>query len=159
MGKKVRLEGEHLTHTTLWATAKRFLSIGLRAPKGSFYQLLATVVFGYFAFEAYLNTALRAVAPDVWKDERRFFTSGKYRGTLGKFHYLAELAGLRVEKSRRPFQTVKRLSEARDFLGHAKVEKFNVVVPVEKLDEPHPHPSVLDTLYRTRFPRQDFCLS
>ncbi len=154
MGKKVRLEGEHLTHTTLWATAQRFLSTGLAEPKGSFHPLLAAVVFGYFAFEAYLNTALRAVAPDTWKDERRFFASGAYRGTLGKFQYLAESAGHSFEKSRRPFQTVKRLAEARDFLGHAKVEEFNVVVPVEKLDEPRPYPSILDTYSSPAFAKR-----
>jgi hypothetical protein len=154
MGQKVRLRGEHLTHTTLWSTAQRFLSTGLAEKKGGFYPLLAATVFAYFAFEAYLNTALRAVAPDIWKDERRFFACGNYRGTLGKLHYLAELAGLSVETSRRPFQTVNQLSEARDFLGHAKVEEFNVVVPVENLDEPRPYPSVLDKYSSPKFAKR-----
>lgn len=154
MGQKVRLQGEHLTHTTLWATAERFLKIGLAEPKGSFYPLLASTVFAYFAFEAYLNTALRAVAPAVWKDEKKFFGTGKYRGTLGKCHYLAELVGLSIETSRRPFQTARQLAEARDFLGHAKVEEFDVVVPVAKLDEPRPYPSAMDTYSSATFAKR-----
>lgn len=135
----------------MWQTAKRFLEAGLAEPKGSFYPLLAAVVFVYFSFEAYLNTALRAVARETWKDERRFFAGGKYRGTLGKFQYLAELASFQVEKSRRPYQTVRELAEARDFLGHARVEEFDLIVPVERLDQPRPYPSMLDTYSEPKF--------
>jgi hypothetical protein len=42
----------------------------------------------------------------TWKNERTFFNSGKYHGTLGKFQYLADLASHKVETSRRPYQTV-----------------------------------------------------
>ena len=143
MSGKVRLTGEHFTHEVLWGTAKRFLATGVEQPRGSFYPLLAALVFGYFAFEAYLNAALEDVAPDVWKDSRKFFAQGKYRGTLGKFEYLAELSKYAVDKLQRPFHTVRKLHEVRNLLAHAPVERFDVTVPVEKLDEPQPHPSVL----------------
>ena len=144
MKKRVRLQGEHLTHRPLWHTAQRFLAAGLAEEKGSFYPLLASVVFGYFSFEAYLNTALREVDPATWKIERKFFSTGTYQGTIGKYKYLAELANLTIDASRRPFQTVKKVSEARDFLAHAKVEEFDLIVPAETLDEFKPHPSALD---------------
>lgn len=143
MERRIRLIGEHLTHEILWGTAKRFLATGVEQPRGSFYSSLAAVVFGCFAFEAYLNAALEEVAPGAWKDERNFFVQARYRGTLGKFEYLAELCGHTVDKSRRPFQTVRKLSEVRNFLAHAPVEHFDVKVPVKKLEELQPHPSVL----------------
>jgi hypothetical protein len=149
--RKVRLKGEHLIHRTLWQTAERFLEMGLSEPRGRFYPLLAAVVFAYFAFEAYLNTALRGVATDVWKEERTFFNSGAYRGTLGKFKYLAELAGVDVERSRRPYQTVRVLAEARDFLAHAKVEEFDLVVSADKLDDAEPRSSVLRVYAEPKF--------
>ena len=151
MKRKVQLTGEFLTHRTLWRTAQRFLAVGLGEPKGSFYPLLAAAVFSYFAFEAFLNAALRAVAHDVWVDERTFFSKGEYRGTLGKFGYLAAISEQVVDKSRRPYQTVRELSDARDFLVHAKTEEFDVIVPAERLDEMRPHPSALDRYSSAEF--------
>lgn len=154
MGRKVRLTGEHLTHVMLWTTSRWFLAKGLAEVKGSFYPLIAAVTFGNFAFEAYLNTALRRVAPEVWQDERAFFSTGLYRGTLGKFEYLASACNYAVNRGRRPFQSVKKLSEARDFLAHARVEEFDLVIPAEKLDEPKPSPSVLDTYASADFAKR-----
>jgi hypothetical protein len=46
------------------------------------------------------------------------------------------------------------LADARDFLGHAKVEEFDLIVPVEKLDEPHPSPSKLDSYTEAKFAKK-----
>jgi hypothetical protein len=151
MGHEVHLTGEFLTHRSLWRTAQHFLAAGLGEPKGSFYPLLAAAVFGYFAFEAFLNAALREVARDVWLDEKSFFSKGEYRGTLGKYAYLAAISSHVVDKSCRPYQTVRELSDARDFLVHARTEEFDVIVPAEKLEEMKPHPSALDRYASAEF--------
>jgi hypothetical protein len=49
---------------------------------------------------------------------------------------------------------VKQAAEARDFLAHARVEEFDVIVPVEKLDEFKPHPSALDTYSSAAFAKR-----
>jgi hypothetical protein len=36
---------------------------------------------------------LRQVDPDIWKDERRYFSTSEYRGMLGKFDYLEAKVG------------------------------------------------------------------
>ena len=135
--QKAKVVGEYFTHNTLWRTAKRFLDDGRAEPKGSFYPFLASVVFAYFAFEAFLNTALREVDPDTWKNERRFFSRGKYRGgTMGKFRFLALKSGAPFDVSSRPVQTLVEMTRARNFLAHARVDEYDVVVAAERLDDP-----------------------
>ena len=134
--RKARVVGEYFTHNTLWRTAKRFLAEGRAMRKGDFYPLLASVVFAYFAFEAFLNTALREVDPDTWKNERRFFSSGQYRGTVGKFLFLALKSGASFDVSSRPVQTLVEMTRARNFLAHACVDEYDVVVAAERLDDP-----------------------
>lgn len=121
-----------------------FLADGTTEPRGSFYPLLAAGVFAYFAFEAFLNEALRQVKPDVWEKEAEVFSKGPHRRTLGKFDYLASLCGHSTDKSRRPFQTVRELASARDFLVHAKTELFDTRASAEDVAAVFRRPSVLD---------------
>ena len=92
--------------------------------------------FAYFAFEAFLNTALREVDPDTWKNERRVFSRGKYRGTMGTFRFLALKSGASFDVSSRPVQTLVEMTQARNFLAHARVDEYDVVVAAERLDDP-----------------------
>jgi hypothetical protein len=148
--QKFRLTGVVYTHQTLWHTAKHFAKVG-EEPVGSFYPLLAAGVFAYFAFEALLNEILRQVDPDIWAKEREVFSKGQYRGTLGKFDYLADKFSVSVDRSRRPYQTVRELAEARDELVHARTEMFDVVVKAPSLDSIPRHTSILDIYSSTEF--------
>ena len=103
----VRVEGEHYIDLRLWATATYLLSLGVRRRRGSFHPLVAASVFAFFAFEAFLNEVGRQLYPAVWARERKSFVSGRYRGTLGKFKYLATKTSFAYCPDARPFQTVR----------------------------------------------------
>ena len=146
--RKARVIGEYFTHNALWRTAKRFLDDGRAESKGSFYPLLASVVFAYFAFEAFLNTALREVDPDTWKNERRVFYKG---GTMEKFRFLASMSEASFDDSKRPVQTLIEMTRARNFLAHARVDEYDVVVAAERLDDPKWVQGKLDWYSSERF--------
>lgn len=121
----IRQTGIRFTHKTLWRTSQHFLTAGTASPEGSFYSLLAAGTFGFFAFESLLNEMLRQVRPQTWEVERKFFSTGEFVGTLGKFCYLAREFELAIDRSRRPYQGIAELAKARDFLAHGRTEGFN----------------------------------
>jgi hypothetical protein len=130
----VRVSGEHYVDLELWYTATYLLGIGANRSRGQFHPLLAASVFAFFAFEAYLNEVGRRLAPEVWDGERTFFAKGKYKGTLGKFRYLAELTKYPYSANRRPFQTVRLLATVRDKLAHGRVETYDVRTSLKRAD-------------------------
>ena len=144
MGKptKVRTKGEHYIDLRLWHSATYLLELGVHRKTGSFHPLLAASVFSFFAFEAFLNEVGRQLDPTVWNRERDFFARGKYRGTLGKFKYLAEKTGFAYRADARPFQTVHSLATVRDALAHGRTEAFDVKVSVKRADSNDPMPTI-----------------
>jgi hypothetical protein len=129
MTDQLRLKGVHYTHLPLWETATRFLAAGKAEEKGSFYSFLAATLFSYHAFEALLNAWLHALDPEGWAREKEIGS------TLAKCAHLFALAGIPLDKSRRPYQTVREVAGARDFLAHAKMEHFDEIIPASQLNE------------------------
>ena len=77
----------------------------------------------YFSFEGYLNYLGELIAPEVWKDERHFFTQKPYDGTLGKYHFLMKITIQDPPpKTRRPHLTIIRLAQLRNFVAHSRPE-------------------------------------
>ena len=141
---KVRITGVHYIDLQLWHTANYLLGIGVRRKKGKYHPLLAASVFAFFAFEAYLNEMGRWLDSEVWNREREFFAREKYRGTLGKFKYLAEKTGYTYSSDTRPFQTVRSLAKVRDLLAHGRVEAFDVRTSVSRADSVDLTPRLLE---------------
>ena len=132
MTDEVRIKGVHYTHLRLWETARRFMASGKAEERGSFYPFLAATLFSYLAFEALLNAWLHALDPDAWAREKEIGS------TLAKCAYLFALAGIPLDKSRRPYQTVRQVAGARDFLAHAKTEEFDELIPASRLNDMNP---------------------
>lgn len=122
------VSGEHFTHRTLWHGAQVLYQMGQNEAEGSFYPILAASLFAYLAFEGYLNYLGAKAYPDVWEDERKFFSGGNYRGTLGKLQYIAEDLHVALKKDEAPYQTIRILNARRDYLVHAKTEVLDEVV-------------------------------
>jgi len=77
----------------------------------------------FAAFEGYLNWLGTRVAPEVWADERQFFSRTPYQGTLGKYRFLAKVLRLpEPDSSKQPFQTAKDLLDMRNMTAHPKPE-------------------------------------
>jgi hypothetical protein len=91
---------------------------------GRAFPQLAASLFLYFAFEAFLNYLGNIVAPEVWNDERNFFTRGRggYRGTLGKLDFLMDELQVARDRRTRPYRTIVTLDKGRDALAHPRAE-------------------------------------
>jgi hypothetical protein len=116
--------GEHLLHRHLWEGARFLDSLAAEDMPVRYFPRLAASLFLYFSFEAFLNYLGNIVAPQVWADERTFFSRGpsKYRGTLGKLDYLMDQLHVAGNKSTRPYRTIKTLDGGRDALTHPRAE-------------------------------------
>ncbi len=83
--------------------------------KRVFYEYMASLLFSAFTFEAYLNHLGDKRFKKDWHD-------------LEKLHWLEKLIvienniGLKIDKSRRPFQTIKNLFNFRNSIAHGKSE-------------------------------------
>src|SRR5687768_2096004 len=93
---RARLTGEHYTHRHLWHAAEMLRERGRGPEDGNGILLMASTVFVYLAVEAYTNDLGARVCPSEWADERNFFSTGDFRGTLGKLAYLAKMLGVPV---------------------------------------------------------------
>ena len=133
-------EGTHFLHKELWRIVGRQLDHGMAQPTGSFYDNLVAMVFALHTLEAYLNFVGDLLAPDTWKDERKFFRIEPYRGFDGKLRKVLELVGI-SEPARdiRPYSTVWFLKDFRDLISHAKPERFKSTKDHSVDEEPQLH--------------------
>lgn len=118
--KLTRFEEVMYSHRRLWLVASQLTGQADENPLHSWYGYLAAQLLSFFAMEGLLNHIGEELRGDVWKDERSFFASSGYQGTLGKFDYLAEELGVEVDRSRRPYQSLKQLATLRNDMVHPR---------------------------------------
>ncbi len=119
------IEGETFPHRTLWICAKTLNKKARKEKKGSKYPDMAACLMAYLSYEAYLNILLSRLDQTVWENEREFFSKGKYRGTEGKLIWIAEFCGdFSWDRGSRPYQTIKKMSQLRNRMAHAKPSSF-----------------------------------
>ncbi len=98
------------------------------------------------AFEGYLNWLGSRIAPEVWEDERQFFSRHPTHGPLGKYRVLAKLLNLPTpDPSQGAFQTAKRLFKLRDRIVHPKTEAGERPVKFKEGNFPPNYQSELGT--------------
>jgi hypothetical protein len=83
--------------------------------EGRTYYYLISIVMLAYAFEAYLNHCGEKLI-DHWEDIEKI-------KTINKFKILLKTLNINnLEKSKRPYQTVKDLIKVRNLLAHARTE-------------------------------------
>ncbi|MGD0993490.1 MAG: hypothetical protein ABR998_13575 [Gemmatimonadales bacterium] len=122
---RARITGEHFTHRYLWSVAQTLGSQASAAEEGQGVLRLAEMLFTYLAFEAYLNYLGARLCPQEWANEREFFGSGQFHGTVGKAEYLAHQLSVDLAPGKRPLQTVVELDRRRDKLVHGRTESLD----------------------------------
>lgn len=114
---------ETYNHRIVWSAAQRNLQFVTPPNKDAKFFALASMLLSILAFEGYLNWLGSRIAPETWKDERRFFSRGGFRGTLGKYRFLVRRLKLPApDPSQGAFQTAKHLLKLRDAIVHPKPE-------------------------------------
>lgn len=133
-------------HEYLWGTAVRNLKNADHASADAGFYSLGAMLMAYFAFEGHLNWLIKRLAPEVWEEEKRFFVTGPYQGTLGKYRFLCRLLHLpEPDASGGPFQTAKALQRLRDDAVHPKSEEGTTIVMVAENCYPPPYRGVFET--------------
>lgn len=120
----VDYESELITFRSLWHAAGVLREAGEKDDSNGFWSLMAATVLVYTAYEGFTNDLIERLYPDVWKKERTFFQSGKYRGTLGKTQFLADQLGVSLKRARRPYCTVAELQSWRNDLVHPRTVRL-----------------------------------
>ena len=132
MARRHEITGQVFTHQYLWNCATTLLARPeTKSPEDKYYAM-AGMVMAYFTFEAYLNFVGSSVEPGAWKDERKFFSTGVYRGTQGKLKLLCEKYQIKVDRDKRPYLTVREAGWLRDYLAHGKPDYYVSEVDVEE---------------------------
>lgn len=132
------VSAQFYTHKMLWIAARLHHHAGARDLEMYPYLYLSSQILCYFTFEAYLNFLGERLFPETWVNEQEAFSKDPYRGTLGKFDFISERIGFSVEKSKRPYQTMKTLHRLRKRVVHARTEKFVQQVSVKRTNM-YPH--------------------
>lgn len=116
-------------HRILWESAQRHLELAAQHPDDAWILHLSAGLLTAAAFEAYLNYIGEEILPQVWNNERSFFSTTQYRGTDGKLKRIAEeIEWSLPPKGRRPYSGVRSLQRLRDKMVHARTERKNFQV-------------------------------
>jgi hypothetical protein len=111
-------------HRILWECAQRQLKIAEQCPADSWMLHLSAGLLSAAAFEAYLNYLGGEMLPQVWAQERSFFSQPEYRGTSGKLKRITEELGyLLPPNTHQPYRAWLDLVQLRDRIVHAKPKK------------------------------------
>lgn len=134
---ETRIDGETFTHKVLWECCLSQMETAKRRKKGSMYFHISAMLLAYLTYEAYINFLGDRFASDTWRDEKEFFSKKPYQGLEGRLKFLAEKIPIEgIDKSQRPYQTLKKLKTLRDFLSHGKIDKYERIIHHSRDKEP-----------------------
>ena len=154
--KKTRVSGVTHHHRILWSAADRLIQEADEPPEGKWYGYMAGLLL---SFEGLLNYIGEELYPEEWAGEKAFFGQDPYRGTAGKLLFLSERLAVPIDRSRRPYQSFRRLSKFRDEMVHVRQEKVDteVVTSLEEIGrESHIPPIVArESVHRIRADLED----
>lgn len=109
---KVSKERQVNTYAEMWHASYVMLHKAKKDPEGSYYQLMASLIFTTFTLEAYLNHIGQRIFK-CWNDLEQLSPSRK-------LNVIAEKLGVEKDDGKRPFQTVSRLFKFRNDVAHGK---------------------------------------
>lgn len=123
MKKERKQTFEAYNHRILWGAADRNLSLATSQNEDAKFFALGAMFLFFAAFEGYLNWLGTRIAPEVWEDERQFFSRSPFQGPLGKYIFLAKILHLpNPDSSNGPLQTAHDLYKLRNMVAHPKAE-------------------------------------
>lgn len=115
------------TYSEIWRASYWTLWNAQNENKGSHYQIMASLIFTAFALEAYLNHVGQRVFR-CWHALERL-------SPQGKMSIIAEKLNVKIDSSKRPFQTIKNLFDFRNELAHGKTISLHPIEEVIIADE------------------------
>ena len=112
--QKVKLSRERQANTYVetWQASNVLLDKAKKDPEGSYYQLMASLIFTAFTLEAYLNHIGQRIFK-CWNDLEQLSPSRK-------LNVIAEKLQVEKDDGKRPFQKVSELFKFRNDVAHGK---------------------------------------
>ncbi len=124
MTLKTAYELNTIPHRFMWQIVEEQAKLASAPKEGWSRPTLVAMVFAFHAVEAYLNFVGERLAPEIWQDERNYFSQEPYRGFKGKLRKVMELVELDLSEDERPLKTIYALKTLRDMIAHGKPEKL-----------------------------------
>jgi len=137
---------EYFIHQYHWLHAKELFELSTTKAGNPVVLDTTGLLSVAFAVEAHANWLLEAGCPTEYADERAFFNTEPYRGTLGKLTFLAVRLEIPLDRGARSFQSLRSLSIWRDRMVHARVERLERTEPFVDADNVRVPESELLTL-------------
>lgn len=109
---EVSKERQVNTYTEMWHASYVMLDKAKKAPEGSYYQLMASLIFTAFTLEAFLNHIGQSIFK-CWNDLEQL-------SPTRKLNLIAEKLEIEKDDGKRPFQTVCKLFKFRNDVAHGK---------------------------------------
>jgi hypothetical protein len=109
---KVAKDRQVNTYAEMWHASHVMLNKAEKDEKGSYYQLMASLIFIAFTLEAYLNHIGKRIF-GCWDDLEQL-------SPQKKLNVIAEKLKVEKDDGKRPFQTVKELFKLRNDIAHGK---------------------------------------
>ncbi|MCJ7653693.1 MAG: hypothetical protein MUO97_00050 [Dehalococcoidia bacterium] len=116
MKAKISKERQVNTYAEMWHASDVMLGKAKENPEGSFYQLMASLIFTAFTLEAYLNHIGQSIFK-CWDDLEQL-------SPKRKLNLIAEKLKIERDDSKRPFQTVSKLFKFRNDIAHGKTVRL-----------------------------------
>lgn len=133
---KVSKSREVNTYEEVWRTSYWTMRQAEEKPEGSYFQIMASLIFTTFTLEAYLNHIGKQIF-GCWDDLERL-------SPRKKLNVIAEKLGVAKDDGKRPFQTVKKLFDFRNDVAHGKTISLKtddeIRIMDSKLDDYMPEP-------------------
>jgi hypothetical protein len=120
---RITLERDVATYAELWHGAKVIHEKAVADPRGSHYAFMSALILLAFSVEAYCNAVGSSVFSDRWQScddpiERK--------SPLEKIALIASELDVSIDRSARPWQSLKILFRVRNWLAHGKVHAVRV---------------------------------
>lgn len=131
-------QGEGSTHRRLWHICQHQLRQADAEQADAFTFYAGAMLFAYFTYEAYLNFLGDRIDHETWQKEREVFRKRPYYGIEGKLQKLAEVSEYKVDKSKRPYQSISDLTHFRHLLTHGKPDKYGPKITTHSDDQRPP---------------------
>ena len=127
--KKYQVNSVSNTYEYLWSACQKNVVDAKTTDGSPWYYYFTAMTMAYFCYEAFLNHLLHYIAPDVWANEKEYFSKPPYKGTEGKLKKVCEISGIDFpNKGDTQYQQIRLLKELRDFVAHGKTEQYSSIV-------------------------------
>ncbi|BCS94585.1 hypothetical protein DSLASN_02170 [Desulfoluna limicola] len=130
---RTTINGVLYTHIYLWEACTIQYQHLTETDKGTIFYEISTCILAHCALEAYINFVGEIILPEIWEQEDKppFLSIHK------KIQKIIQKSKISLNKRERPYQTIVQLTKIRNFLAHAKIDKYEINIEHDESEPPN----------------------